>query len=406
MSTAFGRRPHLPRSARPVQSGLGGRRWQRLWVEVRSNINPFTFALALLTLLGLAAGVYRLVFGMGPTTNLTDAYPWGLWIGFDFALIAFAGAGFTMATAVYVLRRESLRPAMRPAVLAGLLGYLAVLLLLVLDLGRWDRFYSFFINWNIHSPLFEISWCIVLYSTVLLVEFSPQLFERLGKERPVRWVYAIVIPLVIAGLTLSSLHQSTLGTLYLNMPHRLHPLWYSPLLPLLFFTSSVLAGLSLAIIAYRVGTQAAGKTAEATVLDGLAKGAAGAALVYGLLKLGEIVVAGELPLLLAADRYSLLLWAEMTVGVILPIAIFLRPARRRNPAWLWAGSLMALFGVLLNRFDATWFAQIGPDWAGYAPHHLEWLSTLGVIAGAMLVWWLGMRYLSIFDSDAHAKYHS
>jgi Ni/Fe-hydrogenase subunit HybB-like protein len=372
---------------------------------VRSNINPITFALALLTLLGLTAGVYRLIFGMGPTTNLTDAYPWGLWIGFDFALIAFAGAGFTMATAVYVLRRESVRPAMRPAILAGLLGYLAVLLLLILDLGRWDRFYSFFINWNIHSPLFEISWCIVLYSTVLLVEFSPQLFERLGKERPVRWVYAIVIPLVIAGLTLSSLHQSTLGTLYLNMPHRLHPLWYSPILPLLFFTSSVLAGLSLAIIAYRVGARAAHRPVEANVLDGLAKGVVGAALVYGLLKLGEIVAAGEASLLLAADRYSLLLWTEMLLGVILPIAIFLRPARRHNPAWLWTGALLALFGVLLNRFDATWFAQIGPTWTGYVPHHLEWLSTLGVIAGAMLVWWLGVRYLSVFDSDAHKKYH-
>lgn len=404
MSTTLGRHPlHPPTGA--AERSPARRRWQRLWDEARANLNPITFALALLTLLGLTAGVYRLIFGMGPTTNLTDAYPWGLWIGFDFALIAFSGAGFTMATVVYVLRRESLRPAMRPAILAGLLGYLAVLLLLILDLGRWDRFYSFFINWNVHSPLFEISWCIVLYSTVLLIEFSPQLFERLGKERPVRWVYAIVIPLVIAGLTLSSLHQSTLGTLYLNMPHRLHALWYSPILPLLFFTSSVLAGFSLAIIAYLVGTRAAGKEVDSRVLDGLAKGVAIAASVYLALKLGEVLLAGEGAALLALDRYSLLFWIELVVGAILPLAIFLRPAHRRSPRWLWTGGLLALFGVLLNRFDATWFAQNAPDWTSYLPHHLEWLSTLGVIAGAMLVWWLGMRYLSVFDSDAHAKHH-
>ena len=225
--------------------------------------------LLLLTLVGGAAGIYRLFKGLGATTALTDGYPWGIWIGFDFAMIAFSGAAFTLAAMVYILGREKYRPAMRPAILFGLLGYVAVLVLLILDLGRWDRFWSFFVNWNVHSPLFEISWCIVLYSTVLVVEASPQLFERLGKERPVRWVYRIVIPLVIAAVTLSSLHQSTLGTLYLNMPYRLDALWYSPILSPLFFVSSIMAGLAVTLLVYPLAARIVGKEVDNDITKGI-----------------------------------------------------------------------------------------------------------------------------------------
>ena len=156
-----------------------------------------------------------------------------------------------MAAVVHVLHLNKYQPALRPAILAGLLGYTAVLLLLVLDLGRPDRFYHFIIFWNVHSPLFEISWCILLYTTVLCIETSPYLFERLNREWLVRLAYGLMVPVTIIGVTLSTLHQSTLGTLFLNMPHRLDALWYTPILPLLFFISSIMAGLSLATIAYK-----------------------------------------------------------------------------------------------------------------------------------------------------------
>jgi Ni/Fe-hydrogenase subunit HybB-like protein len=361
--------------------------------------------LGLLTVVGGAAGIYRLFVGLGPSTTLTDGYPWGIWIGFDFALIAFSGAAFTMAGTVYILQREKYRPAMRPAILFGLLGYIAVLVLLILDLGRWDRFWSFFVNWNVHSPLFEISWCIVLYSTVLVVEASPQLFERLGKERPVRWVYRIVIGLVIAAVTLSSLHQSTLGTLYLNMPYRLHPLWYSPILPLLFFISSVMAGLAVTLLIYPIAARIADKGVENRINTGLARAIAWVAAVYTLLKLGDIALAGELPLLFAFDRYSLLMWLELGVGCILPMIIFFTPKLRAQRGWQVTGALLILFGVLMNRFNATLFAQFAREGASYTPHILEWLSTLGVLSAAALAWYFGIRFLSIFDSDAHAKFH-
>jgi Ni/Fe-hydrogenase subunit HybB-like protein len=299
---------------------------------------------------------------------------------------------------VYVLRLERFREALRPAVLAGLCGYVAVLLLLVLDLGRWDRFYHFLIYWNVHSPLFEVSWCILLYSTVLFVETSPQLFERLGNDAPVRLIHRYAIPLVVVGLTLSSLHQSTLGTLYLNMPYRLDARWYSPILSLLFLVSSVMAGLSLALIAYRVAARLCGRTAKPGIINGLATGVAWVTLSYVVLKVGDLWLAGEIPSLYAFDRLSGLMGLEVGVLALLPMLLFFTPSLRRRSAVQWAGAAMILGGVLLNRFNATLFAQVTPAGATYSPHPVEWVSTLGVVAAAVLGWYLGVRALAVFEN--------
>ena len=206
--------------------------------------------LGFLAVMGVTAGIGRLFMGLQASTALSDDISWGIWIGFDFGLIAFAGAGFTMAAVVHIFHLEQFHRALRPALLVGLLGYMGVLALLVLDLGRWDRFYHFLLYFNLHSPLFEISWCVLLYSTVLLIEVSPDFLRFLPWRWPTQAAKAIIVPVSIIGVTLSTLHQSTLGTLYLNMPHRLHALWYTPLLPVLFYVSSIMAGLSLGILAY------------------------------------------------------------------------------------------------------------------------------------------------------------
>ncbi|HEY85989.1 MAG TPA: polysulfide reductase NrfD [Chloroflexi bacterium] len=356
-----------------------------------------------LTLIGLVTSIGRLAMGLGASTALTDAYPWGIWIGFDFALIAFSGAGFTMAAVVHILHMKKFQPALRPALLAGLLGYVAVLMLLLLDLGRPDRFYHFIIFWNLHSPLFEISWCVLLYTTILLIEISPDLFGRLNWAWPVNVASRLMTPVAIIGITLSTLHQSTLGTLYLNMPHRIHPLWYTPILPLLFFVSSIMAGLSMAIIAYKISIRAQGKEERCGVADGLAKGIAWVALLYVLLKLGDIVMAGELPALLALDMASLLMGLELVVGVILPMILFFIPAARKNNLAQWFASALILFGVFMNRFTATVFAQKAPPGAAYSPHILEWLSTIGLLAGVILAWYLAVRFLEIFKIRVSIK---
>ena len=279
-------------------------------------------------------GIARLALGLGATTNLSDAYSWGIWIGFDFGLIALAGVGFTMAAVAHILRRHQYHAAVRPAILAGLVGYVAVLLLLVLDLGRPDRFYNFILFWNPHSPLFEISWCVLLYTTVLVIETSPFIVEKLRWkriEKLPRLLERIMLPVAIVGVTLSSLHQSTLGTLYLNMPYRLHALWYTPLLPLMFLVSSIMAGLSLAAVAYWLAGRLARQPVQPKIIFGLARAAAIISLIYLALKLGEVVVAGEIGLALSASSFAALWWIELLLCVALPALLILWP-RRQEPA--------------------------------------------------------------------------
>ena len=379
--------------------------------RTQSSVGPLTTGnvvigvLGALVLAGIFAGVGRLFMGLGASTGLSDTYPWGIWIGFDFVLIAFSGAGFTMAALVHVFGREKYHPALRPALLAGLMGYAAVLVILVLDLGRFDRFYHFLFFWNFHSPLFEICWCVLLYTTILLIEVSPLLFERLRWRRPLGWIRRAMLPAAIAGVTLSSLHQSTLGTLYLNMPHRLHSLWYTPLLPLLFFLSSIMAGLSLAVIAYTFAARLRGTEAEPTVLSGLARGIGWVTVSYLFLKLGDLLIAGEIPALLSFDRMSSLLWLELGLGAVLPAGLTLIPAvRSRQFARLMAAGLV-LSGVFANRFSATLFAQQPPmGTAAYVPHIVEWLTTGGIIAGAALAWYLSVRFLVRFRSEAQPQH--
>ena len=357
----------------------------------------FIILLAFLTFMGAVAGIGRLLVGLGATTGLNDGYPWGIWIGFDFSLIALSGTGFTMAAVVHVLHLHQFQPALRPALLAGLCGYTGVLLLLVLDLGRPDHFYNFILFWNPHSPLFEISWCVLLYTTVLVVEVSPALFRRLGWLQFQRLADRLMAPITIIGVTLSTLHQSTLGTLYLNMPHRLDPRWYTPILPVLFFVSSVMAGLCVALIIYSLAARIHGIAPGVRIVRQLGTGAAIVALVYFCLKMGVFGWQGSWQLLGQVNSVQWLFYAEVLLGILLPVLLFLLPITRSSPFAQRLAALLMIGGVMLNRFDIGLFAQISPI-AGstYTPHIFEWISTLGIFAGAALAWYFGVVYLVNF----------
>jgi Ni/Fe-hydrogenase subunit HybB-like protein len=357
--------------------------------------------LAFLAVMGVTAGIGRLFMGLQASTALSDDVPWGIWIGFDFGLIAFAGAGFTLAAVVHIFHLEQFHRALRPALLVGLLGYMAVLALLVLDLGRPDRFYHFLLYFNLHSPLFEISWCVLLYSTILMIEVSPDFLRFLPWQWPTRAAKAIIVPVSIIGVTLSTLHQSTLGTLYLNMPHRLHALWYTPLLPVLFYVSSIMAGLSLGILAYLAACKLRGVKAEPGIGAGLGTGLLWMSVIYGVLKLAEVTWANEWQLL-GDGAYGILWSLEMVVGVLLPIGLLSRAAWRRNIRVQVAAPLLVLSGVLMNRFDATLFGQVFPAGAtAYTPHILEWLSTIGILAAAALAWMVCVRFIVRDEEHAH-----
>ncbi|UCH61202.1 MAG: polysulfide reductase NrfD, partial [Anaerolineales bacterium] len=195
---------------------------------------PWSFyPLLLLTLMGVGLSIYRLVVGLGVTTNMSDHYPWGIWISIDLFLIPVAGAAFTISFISYFYGRERYHSVIRPAVLAGFLGYGIVGILLFLDIGRWHQFYNIFVPRfvNVHSFLEEVSLCVTLYAVILLVEVTPTFLEKWKLEKPIQFIERYIYWIAGAGIVLSALHQSSLGSLFLLMPYKLHPLWWTPALP-------------------------------------------------------------------------------------------------------------------------------------------------------------------------------
>ncbi len=188
---------------------------------------------------GAVAAYMRFTLGLGATTNLSDTFPWGLWIGFDFLGVGIAAAGFTIVASVHLFHLHRFEPIVRPAILTAFVGYLLVILVLVIDLGRPEHFWHPLVMWNPHSVMFEITWCVICYTTVLSLEFAPVVLEKFKITAPNKILRTISTPLMIFGVLFSTLHQSSFGSLYLIVPGRLHELWYSPLLPILFFISCI-----------------------------------------------------------------------------------------------------------------------------------------------------------------------
>jgi len=358
--------------------------------------------LAVLTLLGLITGIYRLIVGLGPTTDLSDQFAWGLWLGFDFALIAFGGAAFTLATVVYILNLEKYKVLLRPAILTGFLGYVAVLIILLIDLGRPDRFWGF-IPWaNVHSPLFEICWCILLYTIVLTLEFAPLLFERFEKPAIANKIHKFVIPITIAGVTLSTLHQSTLGTMFLALPNRTHPLWWSWLMPLLYYISAIGMGLSAVILVMLVGSKAMGREPEVKLLGDLGKGAVWVWIIYLIFRFGDLLFTGDARYMFAFDSKSMLFWVEIILMAIAPIVLYSMEGVRNSKSGLLWTSLIATVGLFFNRFDAMFSGSAIPVGASYVvesyfPTFIEFAVQIGVLAGAALAWYLAARFLPVFS---------
>ena len=361
------------------------------------------YILALLTAIGLGVGVYRLVVGLGPSTNLNQSYPWGLWIGFDLFLVAFSGGAFTLAAVVYIPQLHEFHPAIRPTVLAGLLGYFSVLLVLAMDLGRWDRFYHFIIYPNVNSALFEVSWCILLYSLVLMGEFSPIVLQRYHLHRALAFVKKITVPLVITGVTLSTLHQSSLGSLFVIMARRLHALWYSPIMPILFYISSLAAGLAMVIGGATISYWVFKRSLSRYLVGNLGWFVPWILGIYLTVKLGELLSAGELGLLFTSGAYSLLFLGELLVGVVLPIILFSIRRVRESRTGALVGALAVLLGVFMNRFSATWWAMEPVSGLTYTPHWMEVAVQIGVLSGAALVYSLVGRYLPLYEGTVQVS---
>jgi Ni/Fe-hydrogenase subunit HybB-like protein len=375
---------------------------QKLLFELRT-MPKYIYVLLALTAFGMSIAVYRMFVGLGATTNLSKAFPWGIWISFDLATVALSGGAFTLAALVYVFHFESLHAAVRPTVLAGLLGYSSVLVILLFDLGRWDRFYNVFLHPNFNSALLEVSWCIAAYSTILLYELSPVLLQNSRWHRLLPVIKKYTIPIVIVGVTLSTMHQSSLGTMFVIMSPRLHPLWYSMLLPVFFLVSSLAAGISLVIAGATISYKLFGRSLRSKTIAQLGWFLPWILGFYLVLKFGELIIANELDLLFQGGLYGFLFWTELIVGVVIPIILFAFKQIRTSRMASLFGSLLIMSGVILNRFDVTWFAMKPVDGQTYSPHWMEVAILVGVVSGIVVVYSLVARYFPLYDETVSYK---
>nr|HID13022.1 Ni/Fe-hydrogenase cytochrome b subunit [Anaerolineae bacterium] len=362
-----------------------------------------TVILAVLTAIGLIAGIVRFILGLGATTNMTDFHPWGFWIGFDvISGVALGSGAFTLATIVYIFRLEKYRPVLRPAILTGFIGYLLVILGLMVDLGRPYRIWHLIIYWNFHSVLFEVGWCVMLYTSVMALELLPLVFERFNRPRALQVMHSVTIPLVIAGTTLSTMHQNSLGALFLAMPDKLHPLWYSPILPVFFYVSAIALGLAMVIFESSLSAKAFRRGLEMDVLSGLGRILPYVLGLYLVLKLGDLILAGEFGLMFEGSWRSNLFLLEIAIGVILPLVLFALPKVRQSPVKLFWSSVLVVVGTVFNRINVSLVGPLPPVGAVYLPYWMELAITIGLISGGLILFMLAVRFLPVFaEAEAH-----
>ncbi len=359
-----------------------------------------TLILTTLVVLGLSLVIFRFIYGLGAVSNMSDGRPWGFWISFDlYCGVALAAGGFTLAGWVYVFNREKYHAVARPAVLTAFLGYTLVILSLLVDLGQPWYIWHAIIYWNIHSPLFEVAICVMTYTAVLALEFSPAVFERLHWNIPLRVIRTIQIPLVIIGVVLSTLHQSSLGSMLLMMPESLHPLWYTPILPILFLTSAIAVGPSMVIFETTLSTRAFGHKLPLDILSGLGRAIPYILGVYLLLKLVDLMARGNIGLIFSAYSLNLLWWGEIIIGVILPIILFSMPSVRQNRWAIFWTAVLVVAGLIFNRFNVSMLALGMRPGYSYFPHWMEFAISAGLVADALLVIWLAHRFLPIVDHE-------
>ncbi len=350
----------------------------------------------------LAAGFYATVLrfakGLGAVTNLSDRFPWGLWIGFDVLCgVGLAAGGFTLAAIVYVFHIERFHAVLRPSILTAFLGYGLVAVALLFDLGKPYNIWHPLVMWNPHSVMFEVAWCVMLYLTVLALEFSPAVFERFRLHTPLRIVRALTIPLVIAGVLLSTLHQSSLGSLFLIVPAKLHPYWYSPLLPVFFFVSAMAVGLAMVIFESNLSSRAFGREIEMPLLEVLGRAMAVVLALYGLLRFQDLWSRSALRGLREPSTETVLFILEITLGLLIPLPLLFLRRVRESPDGLFAAAVLVITGFLLNRLNVSITGLEASSGVHYFPRWTEVAVTLSIAGVGFLLFSLAARYLNVFE---------
>ena len=363
----------------------------------RPRLTFWGFVSGFCLIIGLFSMLYRFAFGLGASTNLNDMFPWGIWIGFKLFAVALSGGGFTLAAAVHIFNIRRYRAILRPMILTAFLGYSMFIISLLIDLGRPYQIWHPIVMWNPHSVMFEIAWCVMLYTTVLFLEFVPAVFERLEWRRGLAVMHAVVIPLVIAGVILSTLHQSSLGSLYLIVPGKLYALWYSPFEPVFFFLSSLCAGVAMAIFASWHSSRSLGKKLEFSLVVGLGRVLAVLLAIYLTVRALDLQHRAVLSLLLVPRKETYFFWLEMLL-LATPMVLMFLPKFHTRSSWLYLSSVLALLGFVTNRMNVAITGMEASSGIHYFPKWGELAITLGLVALAFTLFWLAVKYLPIFPA--------
>jgi formate dehydrogenase iron-sulfur subunit len=418
-------------------------------------LTPFNWVLLLLMAFGGVSLVARFALGLGGSTNLSDTYPWGLWILFDLVWIAVAAGAFAMAGVIYVFQRKDLYGLGRTAVLMGLLSYSFVTVTLIADLGLPWHSYALALNAPEQSAMFEVAWCVGLYVTILLLEFLPVPFAHFGYHRAAaawrRWngayvaaavtlfvyllsrnpLYTLVtavifgalawifrarderaepIMLAIAAVTLSTMHQSSLGSLYLLMPNMLAPQWWSPVMPVSFFLSSIAAGTALVILIDMWIAKGWRRPLQIARLATVGLITFWALLVYLVFRLGDMAIRDQFTGAFAGSA-GIAFAAEIFLGGVLPLILLARKSLRQRSDVLCIASLLAVTGVAYNRMNVVLFAMtfrgrmpwVAPE--SYLPSIVEWGISMGLIAATIFLFGLAARLMPVLSKAQPIEGH-
>jgi Ni/Fe-hydrogenase subunit HybB-like protein len=364
---------------------------------LKSLATPGDFIAGLIMAVGIPLIVYRFVAGLGATTNLSQTNPWGIWIGFDMLSgVALAAGGYTIATSVYIFGLKDYHPIVRPAVLTGFLGYVFAVLGLCVDLGRpWNLPVPILLSFGGPSVMFEIAWCVVLYLSVLGMEFLPPVFEWLGWPRARTWALRMTIGLTVFGVMLSTLHQSSLGGLFLMAPTKLHPLWYSPFIPAYFFISSIAAGLSMVIVESALSHRIFQSRADHTVNTdrialGLARGASVVLFCYFFIKLQGVADSGRWALL--TTGYGCWFLVEMLGFILVPSLLFAFGARHSKVMLVRWTAAWTVLGIVVNRLNVSVIALNWNVPDRYVPSWMEVMVSITLVTmGVSMFRWIVNR---------------
>ncbi len=381
---------------------------------------PGVLVMLVFMIAGAFAIIARFTGGIGYVTNLSNARPWGLWVGVDVATgVALAAGGFTTAALAHILGKHYYEPVTRPALLTAVLGYTFVVLGLLVDIGRSWAIWKPIFNWNTNSVLFEVAMCVMIYLHVLYIEFIPIIAEqfrnRVNLPGPltvfngsvemllktadklldkIMWIF------VILGVVLSCMHQSSLGSLMLVAPTKLHPLWYTPILPLLFLTSAFAVGYPMVVFETTLVTSSFKLDSEMNILAPLTRITVFLLGIYMFLKLGDMLVRGTYVYLLDGTYQTNSFIVEMLFGVILPWVMLLFEKLRNSRTGIFTAASLIVAGVALNRINVFIVGYKAPlSESGYFPAPGEILVTFGLIAALMFIYRIVVTYLPVLQAS-------